>query len=175
VVKITAGGTRTLVGGGLFHPDSVALATDGTAYTYDEDGTIAKISSGGVVSTFATGVSDGPAVDASGNVYAAVGNEIDEFTPAGARSTFATGLSIPSSLVFGPEGDLYVDNRGTDELLAIDQSGNATVFASGPVYGTASDDAAFLAVGVPEPELLALSTLSLLAFRRGHRVHAKTD
>jgi len=46
----------------------------------------------------------------AGNLFVANGTIIDEFTPGGARSTFATGMGNPTSLAFDSTGNLYVSN-----------------------------------------------------------------
>ena len=48
------------------------------------------------------------AVDAPGHIY---GN-IDEFTPNGVRSTFASGLNSPAGLAFDKAGNLFVADGG---------------------------------------------------------------
>src|SRR5262245_54319093 len=59
-------------------------------------GLVYKVTPGGVVSTFAMGLSGpaGLAFDRSGNLYVAdfYGNDISKITPGGTVSTFATGV-----------------------------------------------------------------------------------
>ena len=66
-----------------------------------------KITPGGVVSTFATGLNGptGLAFDSSGNLYVAnydngSGTTISKITPGGTVSTFATGLNGSEGLAF---------------------------------------------------------------------------
>jgi hypothetical protein len=54
--------------------------------------------------TFASGLGDHPhglAFDGAGNLFLASG-AIDEFTPDGTQSIFASGLDSPQSLAFAP-------------------------------------------------------------------------
>src|SRR6266404_3365392 len=72
---------------------------------------------------------------ATGNIY--------KFTPAGVRSTFASGLSSPEGLAFDQAGNLYVGNAGASEIIKIKPDGTKSVFASGLLnpYGLAINSA----------------------------------
>src|SRR5208282_469400 len=59
----------------------------------------------------------------SGNIY--------EFTPGGARSTFASGLSEPYGLAFNGAGDLFVANYDGKSITEITPGGVESTFASG--------------------------------------------
>src|SRR5208283_4713438 len=59
----------------------------------------------------------------SGNIY--------EFTPGGARSTFASGLSEPYGLAFNGAGDLFVANCDGKSITEITPGGVESTFASG--------------------------------------------
>jgi len=56
------------------------------------------------------GLAEGMALDANGNLFVSVGdqNKVDEITPAGVVSTFATDVPSPYGMAFGSDGDLYV-------------------------------------------------------------------
>jgi sugar lactone lactonase YvrE len=58
----------------------------------------------------------------SGNVF--------RFTPAGARTTFATGLGSPAGLAFDPEGDLFVANNSGNSIIKITPAGTKSTFAT---------------------------------------------
>src|ERR1017187_836293 len=58
----------------------------------------------------------------SGNIY--------EYTPGGAKSTFASGLSSPEGLAFNRAGDLFV-SEGYTSIIKITPSGAQSTFASG--------------------------------------------
>src|SRR5260370_27637004 len=51
----------------------------------------------------------------SGNVF--------RFTPAGARTTFATGLGSPAGLAFDPDGNLFVAANRANSIIKITAAG----------------------------------------------------
>jgi len=58
---------------------------------------------------------------------------IDEFTPNGVRSTFASGLNYPNGLAFDKVGNLFVANggdTGSDAVYKFTATGVRTAFAS---------------------------------------------
>lgn len=57
--------------------------------------------------------------------------EIFKFTPAGARTTFATGLNSPAGLAFDAGGNLFVANNTANSITKITPSGVKSTFASG--------------------------------------------
>ena len=58
----------------------------------------------------------------SGNIY--------EFTPGGAQSTFASGLSSPYGIAFNSAGDMFVANGGNVNITEITPGGVESTFAS---------------------------------------------
>jgi sugar lactone lactonase YvrE len=67
----------------------------------------------------------------SGNIY--------EFTPGGAKSTFASGLGYPEAVAFNNAGDLFVSNEGKLALgfgyiAKITPDGTQSIVASGLIY-----------------------------------------
>jgi hypothetical protein len=96
----------------------------------------------------------------SGNIY--------EFTPGGAQSTFASGLSSPAGLAFDSAGNLFEAERGPDafngSINEFTPDGAQSIFASGlsGPYGLAFQP-------VPEPSVFGLLTVgstALLVRRR---------
>ncbi|MBV9008903.1 MAG: hypothetical protein JO354_07025 [Verrucomicrobia bacterium] len=69
---------------------------------------------------------------ASGTVY--------RYTPAGAKSAFASGLGSPAGLAFDPAGNLFVANNG-GSIIKITPAGTQSIFAAGlnSPYGLAFD------------------------------------
>ncbi len=53
------------------------------------------------------------------------------FTPAGARSTFATGLNGPHGLVFDQTGNLFEADYNSGNIYKFASDGTRTTFASG--------------------------------------------
>src|SRR6266699_2600606 len=62
-----------------------------------------------------------------------INGNIDEFTPNGVRSTFASGLNIPFGLAFDKSGNLFVAvaNAGSGAVYKFTPAGARTTFASG--------------------------------------------
>ena len=54
----------------------------------------------------------GVAFDANGNLYEADegSGSVFRFTPAGAKTTFASGFSTPADLAFDSSGNLFISN-----------------------------------------------------------------
>ena len=87
-----------------------------------------------VASTVRAAVGDLYEADfASGNIF--------KFTPAGAKTTFATGLSSPAGLAFDSVGNLFVTNDSGNSITRITLSGKKSTFATGLnlPYGLAFD------------------------------------
>ncbi len=78
-------------------------------------------------------------VDSTGGLN----GKIDEFTPNGVRSIFASGLSAPLNMAFDKSGNLFVADEGTGALYKFTPAGVRTTFALGlPVpVGVAFDSA----------------------------------
>src|SRR6266478_3712430 len=56
---------------------------------------------------------------------------IDEFTPNGVRSIFASGLTSPFALAFDSGGNLFVADSGSGTVYKFTPTGVHTAFASG--------------------------------------------
>jgi sugar lactone lactonase YvrE len=69
----------------------------------------------------------------SGNIF--------KFTPAGAKTAFAAGLSSPAGLAFDSAGNLFVTNDSGNSITRITPSGMKSTFATGLnlPYGLAFD------------------------------------
>ncbi len=197
VSTLAVGGSTS---GGLYKPHGVAVGTAGNTnvYAVNSDGGLSQIPAAGgpateVVSAGGLGSSaDGPAFDASGNLFVAT------YTSAGTvykvtglasgggagSGTVSTAISTgyhSDNLAFGPNGDLLVaytadgsSSSDTNTLgeWALGQSGWGQVGTVGSGFDEPS------AVGVPEPatlSLLALGGLGLLARRRRRRTEGHGD
>jgi fructose 1,6-bisphosphatase len=108
---------------------------------------------------------DGLAFNSAGDLFAAdaVSGNIYEFTPGGARSTFASGLDYPQNLAFNSAGDLFEADAHSGNIYEFTPGGAQSTFASGLGYpfGLAFQP-------VPEPSafgLLAVGATALLVRR----------
>ena len=108
----------------------------------------------------------GLAFDRFGNLFVSteseqllIGNDtILKFTPEGAKSTFATGLTFPRGLAFDRGGNLFVadvDGVGSGEILKFTPEANRSVFAVVPVpSNTDPQFLAFQLLPTPRPRPL---------------------
>ncbi len=84
-------------------------------------------------------------------------NSIQEFTPGGMVSTFATtGLNGPNGLAFDSSGNLYAANKGDNTIERFTPDGVGSVFATttSPPY-----ELAIRASAVPEPSTFTLALI----------------
>jgi hypothetical protein len=176
VDRISPDGTITHVASGV---GGYGLAFDSTGDLYVANwDSVAKITPSGTVSTFATGLQGawGLAFDSTGNLFVANynGDYINKITPDGTMSVFAAGLDRPTGLAFDGSGNLFVCDDSESQLLGyisqITPNGTVSTFSSGFNFPTA------IAILVPEPSLLSLSVLGLVAmplvrhFRRAKEI-----
>ena len=98
----------------LNEPTGLAFNSAGDLFVANQsDGTIVKITPGGVQSTFASGLNyiEGLAFNSAGDLFASqigASESILEFTPGGVKSTFATGLPSAFGLAFNSTGNLFM-------------------------------------------------------------------
>ncbi len=140
----------------------LAFDSAGNLFVADSaDLTVFKFTPAGVQSVFAGPASfssgQGPvglAFDKSGNLFVSTGGNqpndaILKFTPAGAVSTFATGLSqVPRGLAFSANGHLFVAETGDaapGDILEFTPAGARTLFAFGLGRPEGNGGAEFLA------------------------------
>jgi sugar lactone lactonase YvrE len=100
---------------------------------------------------------DNPAFDHSGNLFVTYsgsrGQEapvsIFRVTPAGTREPFASGIVNATSMVFGPDGDLYASSRFEGAVYRVRSDGTHEQVASdlGVACGLAFDDEGWMYVG----------------------------
>jgi len=148
IFLITPGGAISTFGSTPGQTLGLAFDSAGNLFAADVvDQTIYKFTPVGVRSVFAGPASFssvqapvGLAFDKSGNLFVSTeGNQpndaILKFTPAGAVSTFATGLSqVPRGLAFSANGHLFVAETGNaapGDILEFTPEGARTLFASG--------------------------------------------
>jgi hypothetical protein len=90
---------------------------------------------------------------------------VNEFTPGGTESTFATLSSSPNGLAFNSTGDLFVSGGFAGNIIEFPHSGGQSTFASG-----LGDPAGLVFQPIPEPTTLALLGIgAAVFFARRHR------
>ena len=112
-----------------------------------------------IAPAFATGLHqvDNPVFDREGNLYVTYSGtrgqqvpvSIFRVRPDGTRETFCTSLVNPTSMAFGPEGDLYVSSRFEGVVYRVTADGSIARFATdlGVPCGIAFDREGSLFVG----------------------------
>lgn len=112
-----------------------------------------------IAGSWATGLHqvDNPAFDADGNLFVTYSGSRGQETPvsifrvtqAGTREPFATGIVNATSIVMGPDGDLYVSSRfeGTVHRVAADGTHEQVASELGVACGLAFDADGWLYVG----------------------------
>lgn len=160
IYKITRSGVQTTFATGLITPYAMAFNRAGNLFVsdYSADRVYQFTPSGAQSTFFDFGglTAAGLAVDSGGNVfvgtyYGMYNGAVNEITPAGMLSTFASGLYYPDGLAFDNAGDLFESNYGTDSIYEFTPDGVQTTFASG-----LQDPIGLAFQPVPEPPALAL-------------------
>ena len=125
-------------------PQGLAFDTSGNLYVAEANASlISKITPGGGISTFATGITTptGLVFDTSGNLYVAnagapsSGTNVNKITPGGVVTLFATlaGSFNPVGLAYDGSGNLYAagNNGGSNfQVDKITPGGSVSSFAS---------------------------------------------
>ena len=86
---------------------------------------------GGLVAALAMSISATPARAFTGYLYASTASTIERFTPAGVRSTFVTGLNVPTGLAFDTNGNLYAAIAGDGTIQKFTPNGVGSTLATG--------------------------------------------
>lgn len=162
VSTIAGNGTLALTDGtgvaaSFNNPAGLTIDGIGNIYVADSNnGAIRKITSTGVVTTFAQGLPlnypTGVTLDASGNLYVTDQhlNVIRKITRAGVISTFAGGIAgdqdgvgtnarffSPSAIVTDAAGNMYITDEGNHKIKKISTSGVVTTIAGSGTSGYA--------------------------------------
>ena len=148
ILKIDANGNVSVFAQNSILGGSGALAFDsvGNLYAGNSDfKSVAKITSGGIVSLYATNASfstamTGLAFDKQNNLYVSTweNDKIIKITPGGVYSTFYQWSTTytPSGIAIDKNDNLYVNSWENRLIGKIDQAGNYSVLASGSqIYG----------------------------------------
>ena len=138
------------------NPQGAVVDANGNIYIADKfNHRIRKITTSGVVSTFATGFSrpNGLAIDASGNIYVAdewnhkikkvtSGGTVTTLAGSSAGMTNATGTSAqfnyPSGVAVDASGNVYVADKDNHRIRKITSAGVVTTFAGSGSSGNAN-------------------------------------
>ncbi|MDB5097760.1 MAG: two component regulator propeller family protein [Cyanobacteria bacterium RYN_339] len=159
ITKVASNGTATTFSnsGLLTDPRGLAFDVNGVLHVSNLDGSIVKITTAGVASSFVTGLVTPIhlAFDAQGNLYATSngGSQIGKVTPAGVVTPawFSQASLSPGGIVFSNGALLVSRSTGSADLLAINPAtATSTVFKAGaftdPVTPSAGPYAYDLAV-----------------------------
>jgi sugar lactone lactonase YvrE len=166
IYRFTPAGVKSSFASGLVAPTGLAFNSAGDLFVAEQNGgmpggnEITKITLGGVKSVFADTLGYGLAFDSAGNLFEAewVSGNINEFTPDGVRSTFASGLRFPWGLAFNSADELFVSDMARWQIYKFSPDGTESTFASGSGYGF--DGLAFQIV--PEPSVLGLMGVGVI-------------
>jgi hypothetical protein len=111
---------------------------------------------------------DNPACDAAGNVFVTYSGTRGQQVPVsifrivrdGAKQSFSSAVTNPTSLAFGPDGALYVSSRFEGAVYRLGDDGSAEVFASdlGVACGLCFAPDGMLYVGDRSGTVFAVST-----------------
>lgn len=140
--KVTPSGAVSVFATGLTGTaQGLGMNASGEIAAALSDGTVAKISSTGVVTNnFATGLNAplGVAFDSSGNLYVGNGTaatpSIEKITPAGVRSTFVSGSTVVGNtqdIKIDSAGNVYNCDRTNNRINKFTPAGVRTTYASG--------------------------------------------
>lgn len=110
-----------------------------TLFVSDGNGDVYKVTPGGLLTTFASGMDSpfGLAFDGAGNLFVGdnLGGAIYKITPDGTRSTFATGVIDPTGMAFDGAGNLFVasyaDAGHSGTIYEFAPDGTRSTFATG--------------------------------------------
>lgn len=133
IYQYTPSGTQSTFISSLYQPSGLAFNNAGDLFVGVGGSDILRFPAQGSPNLLANGLSQpsGMVVNGAGDLFeadTATGN-IYEFTPGGARSTFASGVGLPVGLAFYM-GNLFTsDNFGN--IYKIEADGTRTTFASG--------------------------------------------
>jgi sugar lactone lactonase YvrE len=110
---------------------------------------------------------DSPAFDPDGNLYVTYSGSRGQQSPVsiyvvrrdGTRQPFVSDLPNPTSLTFGPDGDLYVSSRFDGSVYRVDRNGTVATYAThlGVACGIAFGPDGRLYVGDRSGSILAVS------------------
>lgn len=102
---------------------------------------VIKITSTGVVSTYATGLNgaSGNDFDPDGNLFQSniTGSFISKIAPDGSTTTFASsGIMGPVGVVVADDGSLFVANCGNNTIWKVNPGGTTEMFSDSPLLAT---------------------------------------
>jgi sugar lactone lactonase YvrE len=163
ITKFTPIGTSTtFVSAGIVQAAGIAFDTSGNLFVSDMgsstigSGSIKKISSTGVISTFATGLSlpRGLAFDSSGTLFVAdlLTRSIKKISSTGVVSTFVSAeIGNPTDIAFDASGILFVSDYENNRIQKISSTGVVSTFVTGLAQPTTLAFAPSTSTAVPEP------------------------
>jgi hypothetical protein len=157
IYQITPTGMESIFASGLSRPRGVAFDQSGNLFVANEtcdntgtcQGTIVKITPGGVQSTFATLSEqnfqpEGLAFDVAGNLFVMaidlddpnLVSTIYKFTPGGVQSTFGSVTNQGFGLAFDSAGNLFAASGGDQNIYKFTPDGTRTLFVGPSAFNT---------------------------------------
>lgn len=165
--RITSSGNCTTITSNqseFRNPEALYVDALGNIFVCDTGNKrIRRVTSSGVISTFATGFVNptGITQDTLGNFYVCDGTEVKKVTSAGSVSVFASGFSLAYSVCIDSAGNLSVTDRTSHQVKKVSPLGFVSIEAGNGIPRFRDGDAGLTRFNASfyEPCGIAIDTL----------------